>query len=908
MRLLHAQLRHVRLHRELAVTFHPRLTLLGGANETGKSTLVEALHKGLFLKASATGKGVDELRSRAGGQPEVEIGFEAAGRQWLLRKRFSGSSGTVQLSDGAGTNLSGGAAEDQLARLLGVEGAVEGRQISQLPQRWAHLWVRQGEAGGNPLEGKGASYDLDRLVHQLQQRGSSAALESPLDRRVEALLQGEWEQLFTATGKVRAGSPLAHARQELEQAHAAVEQARTRLEQLEAALEELQRIDNRLQSIDTVDRPALETHQQQAAQGQRALEQAEAKAALERSRREPLAQQLHTLQGQLQQLTTLASEQAQASGERDRCRAQQVEQQQRLQTLAQQLEQRQQQLTALQQELNERAKAVDLAQLLVEGATAQQRQSELSEQRRRFSGLQEQASGVKTRLAELPAITSEQLQSLRQAERRQALALARLEAMAATVEVLATDQPLSLDGQALQTGEAARIGQAAELRVGAGVRLRIQPGGGEALDQAEAERDAAGQALTALLQQLAVPDGEQAEQLLRQRTELESELNQLRRSASEIPWQRLDSQLAAQAQKLRQLDAALAAQLERMEQLRRSGALPAEASLESWLPEARQLQQLGQARWQQLQQEQQSGQAQQQQLQQQAQQNGNRLGELEGRLAALVQRRSTLVAEHGSPESLREQADALGQQLAHHDAQLNALELELEGLRRQAGNVSQEAMGQRLQQLLAEKEGLLHQRGQNEQLCRSLGASDPQAALEQAEAAMDTAQERCNAIEARASALQLLLERFRQARSALADRYSQPMTLAIGGYLASLNAGSDAALLDFDAAKGFAGLQLRQGQESFLFERLSGGTREQVAAAVRLALAEVLVPAYDGALPMVFDDAFTNSDPERIEGLKRMLERASAKGVQVLLLSCTPNDYSDLANRIGKQVNLTAGG
>jgi uncharacterized protein YhaN len=77
-----------------------------------------------------------------------------------------------------------------------------------------------------------------------------------------------------------------------------------------------------------------------------------------------------------------------------------------------------------------------------------------------------------------------------------------------------------------------------------------------------------------------------------------------------------------------------------------------------------------------------------------------------------------------------------------------------------------------------------------------------------------------------------------------------------------------------------------------------------VAAAVRLALAEVLAPAYDGALPLVFDDAFTNSDPERIEGLKRMLERASDQGVQVLLLSCTPNDYADLASRIGSQVNL----
>ena len=907
MRLLHAQLRHVRLHRELAVTFHPRLTLLGGANETGKSTLVEALHKGLFLKASATGKGVEELRSsRHGGQPEVEIGFEAAGRQWLLRKRFSGSSGTIQLSDGAGTNLSGAAAEEQLARLLGVEGPVEGRQISQLPQRWAHLWVRQGEAGGNPLEAKGASYDLDRLVHQLQERGSSAALESPLDRRVEALLQGEWDQLFTATGKVKAGSPLASARQDLQQASAAVEEARERLKQLDSALENLQRIDNRLQGIDAVDRPALERQLQGASQAQRALEQAEAKAALERSRRETLAQQLHTLQGQRQQLTDLASEQAKAGAERDRCLAEQGEQQQRQQTLARELEQRQHQLTALQKELHERTQALELAQLLLERSNASQRHGELAEQRRRFTALQEQANGVKARLAELPAINTEQLQALRQAERRLALGRARVEAMAATVEVVATDQPLQLDGQALQTGDAVRISQAAELQVGPGVRLRLQPGGGEARDQAEAERDAAGQALMALLEQLALRDGEQAEQVLRQRTQLESELHQLRRSANDIPWQRLDSQIAAQAEKLSQLDAALSEQQERLEQLRRSGALPADTSLENWLPEARRLQQQQQALWQQHHQEQQAGLAQQQQLQQQAQHSGTRLGELEGRLQALEQRRSDLVAQHGSAESLKEKVDALHQQLASHDAQLAALEKELQQWKEQVGGVSPEALGQRLQQLLAEKEGLLSERGQNEQLCRSLGASDPQAAFEQAEAAFEGAQERYSAIEARASALRLLLERFRGARSALADRYSQPMVRAIGAYLASLKTGTDAALLEFDAAKGFAGLQLRQGNESFPFERLSGGTREQVAAAVRLALAEVLAPAYDGTLPLVFDDAFTNSDPERIEGLKRMIEKASEQGVQVLLLSCTPNDYADLANRIGSQVSLAS--
>lgn len=97
MRLLDLTLQRVRRHRELQLAFSPGLTPVGGTHESGKSTLVEALHKGLFLKATATGRG-------------VEIGLEAAGQRWTLRKRFSGSSGTCQLSHGGGLNLSGAAA------------------------------------------------------------------------------------------------------------------------------------------------------------------------------------------------------------------------------------------------------------------------------------------------------------------------------------------------------------------------------------------------------------------------------------------------------------------------------------------------------------------------------------------------------------------------------------------------------------------------------------------------------------------------------------------------------------------------------------------------------------------------------------------------------------------------------
>ena len=71
--------------------------------------------------------------------------------------------------------------------------------------------------------------------------------------------------------------------------------------------------------------------------------------------------------------------------------------------------------------------------------------------------------------------------------------------------------------------------------------------------------------------------------------------------------------------------------------------------------------------------------------------------------------------------------------------------------------------------------------------------------------------------------------------------------------------------------------------------------REQLAGALRLALAEVLQPAYDGCLPLVFDDAFTNSDPQRLPGLRCMLRLAMEHGVQVVLLSCDPAAYRDNA-------------
>jgi uncharacterized protein YhaN len=72
---------------------------------------------------------------------------------------------------------------------------------------------------------------------------------------------------------------------------------------------------------------------------------------------------------------------------------------------------------------------------------------------------------------------------------------------------------------------------------------------------------------------------------------------------------------------------------------------------------------------------------------------------------------------------------------------------------------------------------------------------------------------------------------------------------------------------------------------------------------VRLAIAELLAEGSDGCLPIVFDDAFAYSDPNRVESLQAMLDLAASRGLQIIVLTCSPRDYFRLG---ATEVTLTA--
>ena len=868
MRLIACRLQNVRRHRELALRFGQQLTLIAGANESGKSTLVEALHKGLFLRATATGRGVEELRSRRhAGLPEVEISFEAAAERWRLRKRFAGASGTCQLSNSSGLALSGPEAEERLAALLGYTGPVEGRRIAQLPERWAHLWVRQGDAGLNPFNGSPERYDHNRLVEQLQ--SSSSALHSNRDQLVMERIQQAVAEIYTPTGRIKAGSALALAQRRSTEAAAALASAQQQVADLEAAMEQWRSINERLETIDGEQRPAL----------QRELE---------------LQQQIRLLRAQLEPLLRQAQE-------RSRLEAQQQQQQQEHNQLQHQLDavlqqQRQdlEQQTQLQQQrrqllfsTQQLGQHQELVQRLLDRQQLEADARQLREHQRELQRLQTEAEGLKQQLAALPEINAEQVKQLRQAEQALAQASTRCEAMAAGVEVLATDQPIRLDGETLASGERRRIDRVAQLQVGDGVLIQLSPGGGQALPQALEQQRRCQLELQALQRQLQLTSSDQADVIERQRQGLDRELATLRQAARAIPWSGLQQRLEQLEPRRQRLEQAIAEAEELLAVLAHDtgGRDPRTLdpldlrSLQDQLRSDNSARSLELERCQQqLQELERSLQRNQTLLEQQRQ----RLAQLEGSLKVLGERLQTLAEQPVTTELTTQQ-----QQLQTWLDEKERLE---QGRRTSGIQQSRDAAAE-LQMLEQEKDQLLSQRGQAEQRCQSLGAINPIAELEQRQAAWEEADAERQSLERRGRALQLLLERFHSAQSTLARRYSEPLQQAIGPYLAALAAHPHQPLLGFDPQQGFQDLQLRQGDEAFAFERLSGGMREQLSAAVRLALAEVLKPAYDNILPLVFDDAFVNSDRERLAGLRQMLQRGMQQNIQLLLLSCHPEDY-----------------
>lgn len=924
MRLLSARVRDYRLHRDLSLDFDPRFTVISGPNQSGKSTLAEALHRALFLPVRTGGEVQKSMRSDPFlADPEVELSFEAGGQRWQLRKRFAASRGSISLRDAAGGSLQGDEAEERLAQLIGTA-AVDRTAAAarQLRERWGHLWVWQGSASSNPLALSANAYDHDRLVERLQ-AGAELGVTSELDLAVLEDIQARWSAVFTAGGanrapQVRKGSPLQLAR-------AASGQAQLDLDVIEARIAQQSEDEQALlRAAETLAQLSQELPQQQ--QQRQALQQRLARSGELEAQ---IASQQPQLEGVLKELAGLEQDRSQLSQEQRRvaelseaqapAQAQLTGQRQQLPALEATLQQARQQLEAAQTASEQSVIAARALEARLNRARRLQERGRIILQLAELEALRERFRQLKRDLEILPAVDAAAVEQLRQLQAALKTAEVRAEALATGLEVLRTDGSLRLDGEALEPGSTRLLSQPAVLQLGTAVELRLLPGGGTSTAQASAAVDTARQQLNAALAAFQLPDQETLptlEELVsaeRRRSDLLAEQQRLVQQArSQGDADKLRLRLQAIEQELAQLpadddedDAAAAAEAEASDPEAEERLQTRITALEEALRQAREQRDAAQtalqAQQHQLQQASRALEAHQQAIsaaEQALRQQENQLLEARTRCEALLQR-------HGSPEALQSAIETLQQRQAALETALQALHEELKALDPENLRAEDRRLAQRISELEQQERQANEARIRAEERLHGDGSTDLQAEREQKQAELESRLQDQERLEKEAAMLTLLRQLLDEEQNAMGSQYTAPMLQRIDRYLAHVFPQAPEVRLAYDARGGFQGLQWRRGDEAaFAFEELSTGAREQFAAALRVSMAEVLAEAYDGSLPVLFDDAFANSDPERQRGVHRMLEAAAEQGLQVILLSCDPERSQAIAS--ASQVRLGA--
>ena len=145
---------------------------------------------------------------------------------------------------------------------------------------------------------------------------------------------------------------------------------------------------------------------------------------------------------------------------------------------------------------------------------------------------------------------------------------------------------------------------------------------------------------------------------------------------------------------------------------------------------------------------------------------------------------------------------------------------------------------------------------------------------------LGAAQISVEALQREVAVLKALIAALETAQSSARDRYFAPVLAELRPMLRLLWPDAE---LHFDGDSLLPSALVRDGQPEDL-GTLSGGTREQIALLVRLAFARLLAKAGHHA-PVILDDALVYTDDDRIERMFDALH-AQAGDLQILVLSC----------------------
>jgi AAA domain len=172
------------------------------------------------------------------------------------------------------------------------------------------------------------------------------------------------------------------------------------------------------------------------------------------------------------------------------------------------------------------------------------------------------------------------------------------------------------------------------------------------------------------------------------------------------------------------------------------------------------------------------------------------------------------------------------------------------------------------------------------------GTSGPAGRVAEAWEEEQVAISACERLTTEANTLSLLRDTLTEAANIASQTFLAPVTQRAGRYIQQLLPGCD---LSFDDELGLTSVT-RAGIDESCGD-LSKGTQEQLAILTRLAFADLLLE--DGApISLILDDPLVYSDDARLETMTNILQEAS-KRMQVILLTCRSKAFRHVdAHRI----------
>lgn len=890
MKIKSAAVRNYRVHKDISVDLSGDRLLFEGPNESGKSTFVEALHRCFFLKAKFTGDARKGMISNIHpGHPEVEVVFEADGDEYHLTKIFGGQSGSVKLNKKSGGSWNDEAAEDRLSDLLAIETQCRGRGVANdLAKSWAHLWVWQGKSGDNPA--KEADQERDRIIQNMQKIGGAAVVQSQLDTDLAEHFKSNYEQVFTKDGKPKSGSELYKTQKDLADAEVRLNDANEKFRELLQAAEDYRSAESEIVQCNK----SLKELQIEKEENLSQIEQAD---KLE----DDIKKQAEKLKDEEKKLDTLKE----TEDTIDSFRKTIGELKQKLNPKEEGLSAAKEHLDKLKQKYIEAEKKENAANAKVDGLRGKlelarawkdffQQKDEtlrLEELSKKKESRQSKISVLEKDLAKLPDISISGLKALNATGIELNKNEAILESMAAQISVVQANQQIFINDESALMNTTKTVTDSVDIKVGQDVLMRIKPGGGDALNECRKKIRDLKDKLKALLVDHGVDSIEEAEQCFKRREGIEGRIVALNSEISAFDDGTLDAKLNDAKMKLMGIQE----EVNRRQQNIENAVEPiskeeAEKILKSEIQKEEEARENASDMRKDLKFVEDALKDSREELDRLSQELGNLQKEIADKETTLKWILGQSGEDDERQKKLKDVQALVAELQRKKEEKTSLLQQMMPGNLKQARDRIERALNAQSKNLDAAKEKKYTSNGK----LVSSGTHDPQADVERAKADVENFKERLESINIKAQSIKLLHNLFQEQQKKLMEVMTKPLEEKISFYLKAVFGPQARAKVNYDGSS-FSGFDLvRPNKQTVPFDALSGGTKEQVAAAARLAIAEILAADHDGSLPVVFDDAFVNSDPGRIKLLQGMLDLAASKGLQVIVLTCNPSEYAGL--------------